>query len=186
MFFVKSTCFCSLTFLWLWFLFYPFGKSNNHVVQRLLVCASFCSKLNGGQVQVCIVFLRKKPSCIYRLAWNWNEHSQFLPNPALLFFFFFLSVVLCFQSIVLYDQVLNFKVLVASETEKVLVVCLHISWFPPYSTLVAWVVDAGRRLTLDDSCFGLICPLSHRLLNGNRFAGAEALPLWSVHIKVGR
>lgn len=142
--------FALLTFLWLWFLFYPFCISNNHVVQRLLVCASFCSKLNGGQVRVCIVFLRKIKQAAF-IDLLGIEMSTASPYPTLPSFFFFKVWSCVFQSIVLYDQVLTYhcEVLVASETGKVLVVCLHISCFPSYSSLVAWVVDAGGRLTLD-------------------------------------
>lgn len=122
---------------------------------RDCLCVSFCSKLNGSQVQVCIVFLRKikQAAFIDLLGIEMSTASSYptLPCGFMGFFLFFLSVVLCFQSMVLYDQVLkyNFKVLIASETEKVLVVCLHISWFPSYSNLVAWVVGGGR-LTSDD------------------------------------
>lgn len=91
-------------------------------------------------MQVCIVFLRKikQAASIDLLGIEMSTASSYPTLPCWVFFFFFLSAVLCFQSIVLYDQVLkyNFKVLVASETEKVLVVCLHISWFPFYSSLV--------------------------------------------------
>lgn len=85
--FLKSRWFCSLTFLWLWFIFFPFGISDNHVAWRLLMGEPFCSKLSGGQVQVCFVFLRKIKEAVFidLLGIEMDPASSFPTQPCFFF-----------------------------------------------------------------------------------------------------
>lgn len=99
----------------------------------LCVCVPFCSKLNGGQAQVCILFLRKikQAAFIDLLGVEMNIASSYPTLPCLFFFFFKVWSCAFEVSTVLYDQAPkhNLKVLVASEPDKLQ---LHISISPDF------------------------------------------------------